>query len=209
MEHRKAYHQIELNTANGLLHIEGPIGTETLEQYDFHPGLVAFRPPSEQKKALLKITSFPESRIIIAKDEQTVVGYICIQYPDPLERWAAEKVEQLLMLGAMEVAPAYRGVGVAKSLLKVAFMDDAMEDYLIITTEYYWHWDLKGSGLSIWEYRNLMERVMSSVGFKEVGTNDPEICSHPANALMARIGKYVSEETVAAFDRLRFGKSMR
>ncbi len=23
-----------------------------------------------------------------------------------------------------------------------------MEDYLVITTEYYWHWDLKGTGLN-------------------------------------------------------------
>ncbi len=28
-----------------------------------------------------------------------------------------------------------------------------MEDYIIITTEYYWHWDLKGTGLKVWEYR--------------------------------------------------------
>ena len=28
-------------------------------------------------------------------------------------------------------------------------MDDAMEDYIIITTEYYWHWDLKGTGLNV------------------------------------------------------------
>ena len=33
-----------------------------------------------------------------------------------------------------------------------------MEDYLVITTEYYWHWDLKGTGLNVWDYRKMMER---------------------------------------------------
>ena len=33
-----------------------------------------------------------------------------------------------------------------------------MEDYLVITTEYYWHWDLKGTGLTVWDYRKMMEQ---------------------------------------------------
>ena len=36
-----------------------------------------------------------------------------------------------------------------------------------------------------------------------VSTDDPEIASHPANCLMARIGKHVSPEVVAHFDALR------
>lgn len=188
----------------GKVRIEGPISAEQLEQYSFHEGLVAFRPPNEQKRALLKIAALPESRIIIARHDQLVVGYVCFLYPDPLERWATEKLEQIMSLGAIEIAAPYRGFGIAKGLLKIAFIDDAMEDYLVITTEYYWHWDLKGTGLSIWEYRNLMESVMGSMHFKEYTTDDPEICSHPANCLMARIGKRVDLETIEAFDRMRF-----
>ncbi|MCY8244006.1 N-acetyltransferase, partial [Bacillus haynesii] len=35
-------------------------------------------------------------------------------------------------------------------------------------------------------------------------TDDPEISSHPANCLMARIGKEVNQESIERFDRLRF-----
>ena len=68
-------------------------------------------------------------------------------------------------------------------------MDDAMEDYIILTTEYYWHWDLKGTKLNVWEYRKIMEKMMNAGGLEYYATDDPEISSHPANCLMARIGK--------------------
>ena len=77
-------------------------------------------------------------------------------------------------------------------MLKTAFADPAMENYIVISTEYYWHWDLKGTGLSVWEYRKVMEKVMGSVGNESgLPPTDPEITAHPANCLMARIGKNV------------------
>ena len=100
--------------------------------------------------------------------------------------------------------PLFRGTGVGKSLLKVSMMDDAMEDYIIITTEYYWHWDLKGTGLNIWEYRKVMEKMMNAGGLQWYATDDPEICSHPANCLMVRIGKRVDSNSIERFDGLRF-----
>ena len=75
-------------------------------------------------------------------------------------------------------------------------MDDAMEDYIIITTEYYWHWDLKGTGLNIWEYRKVMEKMMNAGGLQWYATDDPEICSHPANCLMVRIGNRVDSNSI-------------
>lgn len=112
-------------------------------------------------------------------------------------------MENLLELGAIEVIPKFRGASVGKNLVLVSMMDDAMEDYIIITTEYYWHWDLKGTGLNVWDYRNMLERVMNVGGLKWSATDDPEICSHPANCLMVRIGKRVSDESIQQFDRLR------
>ena len=73
-------------------------------------------------------------------------------------------MENMIELGAIEVIPSFRGAGVGKKLLEVSFMDDEMEDYLVITTEYYWHWDLKGTGLNVWEYRKMMENLMKTVG---------------------------------------------
>jgi acetoin utilization protein AcuA len=52
-----------------------------------------------------------------------------------------------------------------------------------------------------------MEKVMASVGLEWFATDDPEICSHPANCMMARIGKHVSPDSIQAFDRIRFQNS--
>ncbi len=193
-----------MSVADRELIIEGPVEPARLASYRFDDGLKAFRVPEEQHQALVEIAELPEGRIIIARDGDLVLGYITLLYPDPLERWSEAKMEDLLELGAIEVSHKIRAGGVGKALLEVAFRDDAMEDYIVITTEYYWHWDLKGTGLDVWGYRKIMEKIMGSVDMIWVATNDPEICSHPANCLMARIGKRVPQESLIAFDNVRF-----
>jgi acetoin utilization protein AcuA len=204
MEHIKTYNAKELKTAKGNIIIEGPISAEKLAGYEFHKNLVAFRQPAQQHKALIEIASLPEGRIIIARHNHEIVGYVTYLYPDPLERWSEGKMEDLIELGAIEVIPGFRGASVGKNLLRVSMMDDAMEDYITITTEYYWHWDLKGTGLNVWEYRKVMEKMMNAGGLEWYATDDPEISSHPANCLMARIGKRVNPESIQKFDQLRF-----
>lgn len=204
MEHSKIYNAKKLKTPHGDLIIEGPISPEALSGYEFHHDLVAFRPPAQQHQALIEIAALPEGRIIVARDRHTIVGYVTYLYPDPLERWSEGKMEDLIELGAIEVIPKYRGCSVGKNLLIVSMMDDAMEDFITITTEYYWHWDLKGTGLNVWEYRKIMEKMMNAGGLEYFATDDPEISSHPANCLMAKIGKRVPNESIEKFDRLRF-----
>ncbi|MBU9721102.1 MULTISPECIES: GNAT family N-acetyltransferase [Bacillaceae] len=204
MKHKKTFHSIELEKNGRKFVIEGPVSKETFASCEFDSGLVAFRPPEQQHKALIKVAELPESRIIIAREENKIVGYAILLYPDELERWSEVNIDNLLELGAIEVSANYRGFKLAKNLLKVSMMDDAVEDYIIITTEYYWHWDLRGTGLSIWEYRDVMAKVMESGGLEWYATDDPEICSHPANCLMARIGKRVSPEAIHEFNRVRF-----
>lgn len=195
---------MELKTKHGHLIIEGPISSADLARYDFHDDLVAFRPPSQQHKAIIEIAKLPEGRILIARDNMTIVGYVTFLYPDPLERWSKGQMSNLIELGAIEVIPKFRGTGVGKSLLHVSMMDDAMEDYITITTEYYWHWDLKGTGLNVWEYRKVMEKMMNAGGLEYFATDDPEISSHPANCLMAKIGARIDNESIQRFDQLRF-----
>ncbi|MBP2241432.1 acetoin utilization protein AcuA [Cytobacillus eiseniae] len=204
MEHQKTYNAKEIKTPKGNLIIEGPVSPEKLMEYEFHHDLVAFRPPEQQKKALIEIAALPEGRIIIARFRDTIVGYVTYVYPDPLERWSEGEMDNLIELGAIEVIPAFRGSGTGKNLLIVSMMDDAMEDYITITTEYYWHWDLKGTGLNIWEYRKVMEKMMNAGGLVWYATDDPEISSHPANCLMAKIGKRVDLDSIQQFDLLRF-----
>ncbi|WP_017756141.1 GNAT family N-acetyltransferase [Calidifontibacillus oryziterrae] len=204
MEHKKTYYAKEIHTKAGPLMIEGPVEADLLANYHFHEDLVAFRQPRDQHKAIVEIARLPEGRIIIARDENTIVGYVTYLYPDPLERWSEGNIDNLIELGAIEVIPKFRGCGVGQNLLRVSMMDDAMEDYIIITTEYYWHWDLKGTGLNVWDYRKVMEKMMNAGGLVYYATDDPEISSHPANCLMARIGARVDQESVQKFDQLRF-----
>lgn len=204
LEHIKTYYSKELVTPAGTLVIEGPIPSEQLADYQFHEDLIAFRPSEKQHQALIEIAELPEGRIVIARDGQTIIGYATFLYPDPLERWSEGKIENMIELGAIEIIPHYRGFGVGKCILTVSMMDDAMEDYIIITTEYYWHWDLKGTGLNVWEYRRIMEKMMNAGGLQWYATDDPEICSHPANCLMVRIGSRVNSEAIQKFDQIRF-----
>ncbi|PID00815.1 MULTISPECIES: GNAT family N-acetyltransferase [unclassified Sporosarcina] len=204
MEHKKTYFSRSFPHDEGELVIEGPVSPERLAAFEFHEGLKAFRPSKQQQEALVKIAAFPEGRINVARIDNMVVGYVTYLYPDPLERWYEANMDNLIELGAVEVVAAYRGARIGKSLLELSMLDDAVEDYIIITTEYYWHWDLKGTGLTVWEYRKMMEKMMRAGGMEFFSTDDPEVSSHPANALMARIGKRVDQESIERFDRVRF-----
>jgi acetoin utilization protein AcuA len=205
VKHRKTFHSIEhTGKENRKFTIAGPLSTEAIEQAEFDEGLKAFRNPDKQKEALINVSKLEESRIIAATEGNKIVGYAVYLYPDEMERWSQYNYENLIELGAIEVSKDYRGHALAKHILQVTMMDPAVEDYIIITTEYYWHWDLRGTGLSIWEYRDIMEKVMNSGGLIWYATDDPEICSHPANCLMARVGSRVTNDSVHEFDRVRF-----
>ncbi|MEN2467050.1 GNAT family N-acetyltransferase [Ornithinibacillus sp. FSL M8-0202] len=206
MEHIKTYNKIEHQVKDKLLIIEGPISSSELARYEFHPDLNSFRPAPNQLQALMGIADLPDGRIIIAREQNTIIGYVTYLYPDPLERWSTFQMTNLIELGAIEVIPDYRGGKVASNLLHVSMLDPFMEHYIVISTEYYWHWDLKGTNLSIWEYRKVMEKMMASGGLLPAPTDDPEIISHPANCLMVRIGSKVDEASINQFEKLRFLK---
>jgi acetoin utilization protein AcuA len=184
--------------------VEGPIAPDRLRALTLHPSLDAFRRPKEQHQALIEIAGLTEGRIVLAREESVVVGYVTFHYPDEMERWSEAGMEDLIELGAIEVADDYRSLGLGKTLIAAAFEHGQLDNAIVYTTEYYWHWDLEGSGLTIWQYRNMMERLMKSVGMVWYATDDPEICAHPANCLMVRIGKDVPQESVEQFDRVRF-----
>lgn len=204
MEHIKSLQSKAVDTPMGSITIEGPLPSMDLDMYSFHEHLTAFRTAPKQFTALKKIAEMPEGRIIIARTADTIIGYVTLLYPDPMERWSVNKMKDLMVLGAVEVARAFRGAQVASELINVLMMDAYVENYIIISTEYYWHWDLEGTGLNIWHYRKVLERMMAKGGLYPAATDDPEITSHPANCLMVRIGQNVPEESVRQFDGIRF-----
>ncbi|MFC5652151.1 GNAT family N-acetyltransferase [Paenibacillus solisilvae] len=204
MEHRKVMHAEQMAYKDRELIIEGPLPAEVLSRLSLHPDLDAFRRPSEQWKALIEIAELDEGRIIATRDGETIVGYITFHYPDELERWSEGAMEDLVELGAVEVADEYRSLGLGKRMINIAFAGEQLENTIVFATEYYWHWDLEGTGLNVWDYRAMMEKLMKSVGMVWFATDDPEICAHPANCLMVRIGKDVPIDSVERFDRVRF-----
>jgi len=204
VEHRKRYHAQRIATPMGELVVEGPLPPEEVADLTMHADLDAFRRPKEQHEALVEIAGLPEGRIIVARHARTIVGYVTFHYPDEMERWSEGQMEDLVELGAIEVADDYRGCGLGKRMIRLAFEGGQFENTIVFTTEYYWHWDLEGSKLNVWEYRGMMEKLMKCVDMIWYATDDPEICSHPANCLMVRIGKEVPLASVEQFDRVRF-----
>lgn len=204
MAHKKQFYREERNVKETEFIVEGPVDPVRLKSYEFHTALDAFRLPEEQFDALIEIAELPEGRIIIARKDNTIVGYITYVHPDPYERWSDGNLPYILELGAVEVADDYRRYGLASHMLRLSFNDDYMEDYIVITTEYYWHWDLKNTNLDVYEYKDMMIRFMQQVGFEVYQTNDPEITSHPANTLMARMGSRIDDSQRIEFDKIRF-----
>jgi acetoin utilization protein AcuA len=205
LEHRKRFQRAKLALdARRELIIEGPVPPERLVDMKMHAALDAFRRPQEQHEALVEIAGLVEGRIIVARDDDIIVGYVTFHYADELERWSDGGMLDLIELGAIEVADDYRGYGLGKRMIQLAFAEEQLENMIVFTTEYYWHWDLEGTQLSVWDYRKMMEKLMKSVGMIWYATDDPEICSHPANCLMVRIGQEVPLSSVEQFDRVRF-----
>ncbi|RXZ77297.1 GNAT family N-acetyltransferase [Paenibacillaceae bacterium] len=204
MEHRKIFHKQVVPYSGGELIVEGPVHPDQLASWTMHPDLDAFRRPKDQHEALVEIAELDEGRIIVAREQEQIVGYVTFHYPDEMERWSEAKMDDLVELGAIEVANDFRSFGLGKHMIQTAFASDQLENIIVFTTEYYWHWDLEGSRLNVWEYRVMMEKLMKSVDMIWYATDDPEICSHPANCLMVRIGKEVPLDSVERFDRIRF-----
>ncbi|EXX88114.1 acetoin utilization protein [Paenibacillus darwinianus] len=204
MEHRKSFQTESVRSPLGELVVEGPLPPEMLRELEMHADLDAFRRPKEQHAALVEIAELPEGRVIVARSGTMIVGYVTFHYPDELERWSEGQMVDLIELGAVEVANAYRAFGLGKRMIRAAFAEGQLENVIVFTTEYYWHWDLDSSGLNVWEYRAMMEKLMKSVDMIWYATDDPEVCSHPANCLMVRIGKDVPLASVEQFDRVRF-----
>ncbi len=195
-----------MHTAKGLISVEGPTLSEKINSLGIDDGMKAFRPAWRQKEALVEIAGLEDGWVVTACRGEAIIGYITFHPPGEFERWGRAGIRELLELGAIEVAPGYRNIRLGREMMKVAFADPVMENYVVISTEYYWHWDLDGTGLNVWEYQAVMTRLMESAGMVKRDTDEQEISAHPANMLMVRVGNKVSPEAVAGFERLLFRK---
>lgn len=196
------YESQTYQTPLGTIYIEGPVKGPDIEQLTMNEELKNFRSPAKQKKALMEIADSTDGMVYIARLEKMIIGYVSFHAPDSYSRW--RRHPRVIELGAIEVSATYRKFKIGKELMKIAFASPVMEDNILITLEYSWHWDVESSGLDLWNYQKMLTRLFGSVGMERVTTNDPDILEHPANVLMARIGKNVSEDDCKEFESLRF-----
>lgn len=160
MEHVKTYQSQSYHFDDHTFIIEGPVSQTKLDTMTFDEGLSAFRPPKDQFQAIKEISGLEEGRIFVLRKAQHIVGYVTYHYPDPLERWSSGNLDYLIELGAIEISLPYRHLHLGSELIKLSLTADEYEDYIVLTTEYYWHWDLKNSGLDVYEYKKLMQKLM-------------------------------------------------
>ncbi|MCL5289829.1 MAG: GNAT family N-acetyltransferase [Eubacteriales bacterium] len=182
--------------------VEGPVTSERLSELDIDPDIKNFRPAHIQKKALTQIASGEIEKVFIAVSQEKIIGYVAFHLPHEMTRWS--KLPFIIELGAIEISPNWRYCGVAKALMIAAAAHGFMENHVVTSLEYAWHWDLKGTGLDMFSYQNVLYRLFSPVGFEVFCTDDPDIIEHPANIFMARIGKNITEEKKEQFMDLLF-----
>lgn len=175
--------------------------TERLQGLEMDSSLSMFRKPVHQYQALLEISR--EGCVTIACADNTILAYATFHKPGDQESWAEDQTGELIELGAVEVSADYRGQGLAEHLLKATFDTGIFDHTIVFATMYFWHYDLKRTGLSDFAYKRLLDKLYRKAGLLPFATTDPEIRSSAANQLMARVGPNTPEAVKAEFDRLR------
>jgi len=169
---------------------------EFVEGLNVDEGLRAFaRLPEREHQLLLSIAQKPESRLTLAYTAGgTIVGQATLA---PLDSWWQDIGSAYEI--AVEVSSAWRTLGIAHQLLTCALEFESLEEYLILGLGLSWHWDYTGLGITPFQYRELIARLFAAHGFIEYLTSEPNIRMDPANILVARLGRWLAEESVSRF----------
>jgi acetoin utilization protein AcuA len=182
--------------------VEPCVPLERLESLAMDATLDMFRKPKEQKKALLEIIQ-EGGCVTLAIVGTTIVGYAAFHHPSEVESWGEDKTKKLIELGAVEVSEHYRGQKLAEKILLTTFATGMFDNTIVFATMYFWHYDLKRTGLTDFAYKRLLDKLYRKAGMVPFATSDPEIRSSAANQLMARVGPNTPAAVKAEFDRLR------
>jgi acetoin utilization protein AcuA len=164
------------------------------------------------KEVLSALCAGDDQRIACAVCTDDLIGYVTAVPPEPGSRWEAignalgapagrPAAPILIELGSIEISKPWRSLGLARSLLEFLFEDAFFNGRIVFSRELSWHWDLKSSGLSAYEYRSMLLRLFERVGFRYCETDDEEIGYSGENMLMVRVGPDVPAETAFVFYR--------
>jgi acetoin utilization protein AcuA len=184
------------------IRVETCTSDQSLGSLVMDDSLDMFRKPDAQKRALQGITR-DGGCVTVAISHDILIGYAAFHHPSEVESWGEDKTGKLIELGAVEVSTRYRGQKLAERLLIETFNTGIFDDTIVFATMYFWHYDLKRTGLTDFAYKRLLDKLYRKAGMVPFATTDPEIKSSAANQLMARVGPKVSAEVKTEFDRLR------
>jgi acetoin utilization protein AcuA len=190
-----------------MVNLTACTSADALAKLTISSALDMFRPPAKQLAALIDIAqdaaTDPLCCVSSAELGGELVGYASFHPPTDVETWGDDQTGQLVELGAVEVDPTCRGQRLAQRLLEASFEGGRFDDTVVFATMYVWHYDLKRTSLTPYQYKRMLERLYRSIGMEPYRTSDPEIRADPANQLMARVGPNCPTNIKTEFDRLR------
>lgn len=165
---------------------------------------------SKTREVLHKLCASPSCRVAAALHGKTLVGYVTIVPPEEESKW--EEIDRELSalmqpgerpfvceLGSIEVGKDFRELGIASALLEYTFSDPFLSRKIVFLRELSWHWDIRASGLSIYEYRNMLFRMFERAGFEYCMSDDEEVSYSGTNMFMVRVGGEVPSEVAMKF----------
>lgn len=196
----------------GRIYFRRRVPAGCLERMELAEGLgIFFRYDlPRQKDILLNIARMDYGDVVLAHTaENLVVGYVTMHPVDPTERWDIPNRVSLVNpagrlyiheFGAIEVSRQWRGLGLSSTLMRAGFEGDTWyDDKILVSVEFAWHWDYEESGLSRFAYRNMLKKVIASVGFEQMDTDEPNVLMDAANMFMVRIGPKVPHQIQQQF----------
>jgi acetoin utilization protein AcuA len=164
-----------------------------------------YRPVVTKKERLIQAAAQEGANVTLAVQENgEIVGLSILEYPGPDERWIKVGDRVMMEVSIIEVRRAWRGIGLARNVLRLTMGHPQVESRICYMVGYSWTWDLDAYTGTAMDYRDLLIRLFSGRGFKTFQTNEPNVMMRPENLFMARVGDAVSKETVERFKLARF-----
>ena len=187
-----------MTTARGSITIIHDAALVDVMAHAISPGLVGMiRSPVVRRQVLRNLAAAPEARLTVAVADATLIGHVAVA--PSFGRWQTlPHVREI----AFEVAREWRRLGVLTRLLDVALADPAVEDEIVLAFLWPSAWDLGHVGLQPTSYRRLLVALGEQRRFRTVATDEPEIAY--GGALIARVGRRVTNPAVASFDQARY-----
>lgn len=199
--------QLTKETSCGLIYFSRRVPAEQLARMQLAEGLgIFFRFNLErQMETLLKIAQMNYGNIIIAYTaEDLIVGYVTMHPIDESERWNVlnrpGEALRVYEFGAIEISRKWRGCDISSNLMRAAFEGDKwIEDKIIVSVAFAWHWDYEELGISKYIYSDMLKKIIASAGFQKMDTDEPNVMMDGANMFMVRVGKRVPLEVEQEF----------